>query len=158
MDGRPTLTSSTSSRSVSAMINGVSKVDECNKMTCIRCKIYFCWVARQQINGYDDFGKECNLLSGGEQSDKISTKEGKIFEDIEETMAYKVIRHYQTSGNAKCQKCGEINIRSKDRFNKIKFKGCEDELCFQCGRMITEGREHFYVSNLNSSLPPLLQS
>lgn len=27
----------------------------CNKVTCGRCRVYFCWVCGQQIAGYDHF-------------------------------------------------------------------------------------------------------
>lgn len=63
------------------------------------------------------------------------------------------IRHYQMFGNAKCPRCGEINILSEDRLNQIKCKGCKDEFCFQCGRMIPEGKEHFEVSNCHYKEP-----
>jgi hypothetical protein len=53
----------------------------------------------------------------------------------------------QTSGTAKCPKCKELQRRVQDKCNLLKCNRCDVEFCFQCGRLIPDGKEHFENTN-----------
>ena len=49
----------------------IQKADGCNKMTCGRCRNFFCWLCLSKIDGYEHFREGCTLWEGGKIDENL---------------------------------------------------------------------------------------
>eukprot|EP00826_Nyctotherus_ovalis_P016707 TRINITY_DN1484_c0_g1_i23.p1 TRINITY_DN1484_c0_g1~~TRINITY_DN1484_c0_g1_i23.p1 ORF type:complete len:372 (-),score=76.93 TRINITY_DN1484_c0_g1_i23:107-1222(-) len=124
----------------------IIKTGGCNKMTCFKCKIFFCWTCREQISGYTHFEIKdgCILFTQASLVEKEQT-DIDIMDVLADTTSEEYKEVIKGTGNVKtqCPQCSVVSFKT-GKLNLIKCTLCKADYCFFCGEVTDE--QHYYNS------------
>eukprot|EP00826_Nyctotherus_ovalis_P016711 TRINITY_DN1484_c0_g1_i8.p1 TRINITY_DN1484_c0_g1~~TRINITY_DN1484_c0_g1_i8.p1 ORF type:complete len:485 (-),score=85.84 TRINITY_DN1484_c0_g1_i8:55-1509(-) len=88
----------------------IIKTGGCNKMTCFKCKIFFCWTCREQISGYTHFEIKdgCILFTQASLVEKEQT-DIDIMDVLADTTSEEYKEVIKGTGNVKTQ-CPQCSV------------------------------------------------
>jgi len=126
----------------------IQKIDGCNKMTCSRCGIYFCWMCVNQIQGYDHFREspQCGDIIAAQINESLEI-ESNFYEKTTKDIVAEALENC-----INCPNCRELLSKISD-VNLLSCYKCKSQFCYLCGRLSPEGKEHFEITNCYYETP-----
>lgn len=114
----------------------------CNKMTCQKCQIFFCWLCLKQIQGYDHFSEKCVLFTEHSLGENAHLDVVEVLTDPN-AEEYKEVIKDASNLSTQCPQCSVISMKP-GKLNLITCEACKTMYCFFCGQVTDE--RHYYNS------------